>query len=231
MLPITWSKCAVGKTLILFAVTLVTSGVTWEVAKKKYQAEMDQQVEEIRDYYRERNTTVKLSKEADEAIDKLVEAHVEVLHEKTAEARQVAKDLLEEYGSRQATSQEARVTVPSIPKNPATKKIFTISEEEFYEEQSDEQEKESATYYEVDDVLVDGFDEPYDEYAHILGTDFLTEFKKAKRGGHESVFVRNLVLRTDYEVILSRKSYSQSVLGVVIPERERKRPMKFRQDD
>lgn len=244
-LPIVWSKCALIKSAALITVAFVSSNISWALAKRKYQAEMDEQVAQIKAYYKEASSKV-AEVVAEDVAEAAAEIHIQQLYKVEDDVLSQVKEqhglglsqVLADYGARQVTTNQVRVIDPEKDRLDEVEelvsrpgKIIVIEEDDFCSSSDfPEYEKLSCTYYEKDDVLVDGFGDPYDEYAHMLGTEFLTEFKKVGGAQEKMTFVRNHILHTDYEIYLNPSSYSEEVLGIQ-PERKRKAPLKFRDDD
>lgn len=74
-------------------------------------------------------------------------------------------------------------------------KIYVISPQEFGE--ISEYEKISLMYY-ADGVVTDDEREIVDDWADLIGPDFMTHFGEYE---DDSVFVRNTVLKADYEIL------------------------------
>lgn len=81
-------------------------------------------------------------------------------------------------------------------------KPFIISPEEFGE--LDDYEAESLTYY-ADGVLTDDWNEVIEDADEIVGEDFAEHFGEYE---DDSVFVRNPELKTDYEILLDVRKFS-----------------------
>lgn len=92
-------------------------------------------------------------------------------------------------------------------------KPFVISREEFDEEFL-HFDKITITYYEKDDVLADEQDEIIPDVEAVVGYDSLSRFGDMSDDDCV-VYVRNVRLGADYEIILAQESYAESVLGIV----------------
>ena len=208
------------------AVAAVSSVITWYVAREIFQAQVQEQVAEVKAYYK---------KKADKAeFDK---------SDLKKYAEQDINDTLEAYGQKQFTGGEARViehaklievnlVKEADPNRPLHKKSLPashiITKDTFYEDDDEDfpnQEKVSATFYKGDNTLVDQYDEVVENAKAILGEDFFTAI-----GGDDSqIWVRNTTLKLDYEIDLENGSYSIEVLGFEPPEKEARSPMRFRE--
>ena len=213
-------------TILTYAATAAVSAVvTWFVAKEIFEAQVQEQVAEVKAYYRKAKSTpeqVHTGSDPEPDVD----------------------DTLEKYGQKQFTGGEARVidhidrvlevtfTKEGDPNRPLHKKSLPashiITKDTFYEDSDEDfpnQEKVSATFYKGDNTLVDQYDEVVENAKAILGEDFFTAI-----GGDDSqIWVRNTTLKLDYEVDLENGSYSIEVLGFEPPEKEARSPMRFRE--
>ena len=208
------------------AVAAFSSVITWYVAREIFQAQVQEQVAEVKAYYK---------KKADKAeFDK---------SDLKKYAEQDINDTLEAYGQKQFTGGEARViehaklievnlVKEADPNRPLHLKSLPashiITKDTFYEDDDEDfpnQEKVSATFYKGDNTLVDQYDEVVENAKAILGEDFFT----AIGGDEDQIWVRNTTLKLDYEVDLERGSYAIEVLGFEPPEKEARSPMRFRE--
>lgn len=81
-------------------------------------------------------------------------------------------------------------------------KPYVIAPEEFGE--MDDYETVSLTYY-SDGVLTDDFDNEIEDVEGMVGEDSLDHFGEYE---DDSVFVRNDRYKTDYEILLDLRKYS-----------------------
>lgn len=208
------------------AVAAVSSVITWLVAREIFQAQVQEQVAEVKAYYK-----------------KKAETKPEPVHT-GSDLKKDVNDTLEKYGQKQFTGGDARVIehVDKVvevsvsnhrdPNRPIHKKSLPashiITKDTFYEDDDEDfpnQEKVSATFYKGDNTLVDQYDEVVENAKAILGEDFFTAI-----GGDDSqIWVRNTTLKLDYEVDLENGSYAIEVLGFKPPEKEARSPMRFRE--
>lgn len=79
---------------------------------------------------------------------------------------------------------------------------YVIPPEEFGEK--DDYETISLTYY-SDGVLTDDMDQPIEDVDDVVGKDSLEHFGEYE---DDSVFVRNDILRCDYEILLDNRRYA-----------------------
>lgn len=66
---------------------------------------------------------------------------------------------------------------------------------------------ESLNYYEGDKVLTDDWDNQIEDVENMVGIDFAEHFGEYE---DDSVFVRNDRLKTDYEILLDKRSYAET---------------------
>ena len=79
---------------------------------------------------------------------------------------------------------------------------YVISPDDF--DDNDEYDKETLTYY-ADNVLTDIMDERIENVDDLVGLESLTHFGEYEA---DSVYVRNDMLKTDYEICLDARNYS-----------------------
>ncbi len=104
-----------------------------------------------------------------------------------------------------------------------------ITMEEYYVANSKGFEKMVLTYYEKDDVLCDPNNEVVPVPEALLGPDGLLKFGNGS-GDPDTVYIRNPLTSTVYEVVMLHKSYQTEVLGVK-PERKRGKTRKVTKID
>lgn len=107
---------------------------------------------------------------------------------------------------------------------------YVISVDEYMEDSYDngtQYDKSTVTYFDGDNTLVDDREEIIPDIDRTLGINNLTRF------GHKSkdknvVYIRNERLETDFEVLLDRSSYTETVLGM---HEAKDSPRRFREDE
>ena len=102
-----------------------------------------------------------------------------------------------------AEEQKVRDEDPSLP--------YVVSLEEYMENESDHHQV-SLTFFAGDDVLTDEKDQPIDDVEHTIGETSLTRFGRGSKDS-KIVYVRNDKIDLDFEVILSKGSYTEEVMG------------------
>lgn len=194
----------------------ITASVTYTVVKDVFQRRQDKAIQEIRDYYKKKIE-----------VEKPEPSPVNTVGNDDPDSLERVTDLVKNRYHGDIVDDQVTSFEELRPVNRKMKDVYILTSEEFYQDDGDF-EKVSALYYEGDDVATDQFDEAMDDYSHILGTEFLTEF--VKEGANKRAYVRNTILKTDYEIDLIESSYAKEVLGYE-ERQEPNRPRKFRADD
>lgn len=127
-----------------------------------------------------------------------------------------------EKGKKAREEQEENKFV-NVPENSDHIKIRSITEWEYNDPYYNEFSKESLTYYQADDTLCD------DDYNAIdqdetVGSAHLDPFRQPIDDCPTYLYVRNMELCTDYEIVVDSGSYHEDVLGF-------KGPVKMEGDD
>lgn len=113
---------------------------------------------------------------------------------------------------------EVRMRKPERP--------YLITSQE-HDENEDEFEQSTLTYFEGDDVLLDSRDKPIPDPDMIVGDDNLLRFGVGS-GDPKVVYVRNERLKMDFEILKSEGKYTEEVLGFLKHSYEGPRNRKFR---
>lgn len=95
---------------------------------------------------------------------------------------------------------------------------YIISEEDYMDPNVfTEFNKNTLIYYEDDDTLATDRDEVVTEVEKLIGSSALTNFGNMS-GNKDTVFVRNVKLSSDFEIVREQGSYKEVVLG--LPEED-----------
>lgn len=175
-----------NKVAYLFAFSLgaaIGSAVAWRVLKTKYEKIAQEEIDSVKDMFARRNA----ENEEDE---------IELLSDRSSKevpsvTEYVAKLQDMKYNPEASVNEEVA----------ETKQPYVISPDEFGE--IDEYDTISLTYYE-DGVLTDELDEIVEDVDNIVGFESLTHFGEYE---DDSVFVRNDVMKADYEILLDPRPY------------------------
>lgn len=193
------------KGLLIFAAGLAVGAVTGAlVIKNKVLADAKAEVEEVREYYR--------SKQQERGIKEVEETKEEV--KETEETKEeTAKFDRNTYINYNKMAREYQTSKDSTFADDP----YIIDPEEFGE--NPEYDTMTLTYF-ADGVLVDDVDDLVDEPDVVVG---LENLKVLGDYGATSVYVRNDIYRTDYEVIKDDWNYSDIKEPVqTLPIKEKK---------
>ena len=197
------------KGLLIFAAGLAVGAVAGAVlVKNKVLADAKAEIEEVREYYRESRGVKEVEeveevKEVEKKEYKLKDIQIkdEAKTEKDyTNYNQIAKI----YTSKDKYEQD-------MHDDP-----FVIDPSEFGE--NPEYDTETLTYF-ADGVLVDDVDDVIEEPDIIVGLENLKVFEEF---GATSVYVRNDLYKTDYEIIRDDWNYSDLKEPVTPPVKEKK---------
>ena len=175
-------KDTLSKVLIFAVGAAIGSVVTWKLIETKYKRIADEEIESVKRTFAERYA--KVDEEPEETTMESSEETYE--HVRTNYADIVRNNYSEET-----------MTVGTKP--------YVIPPEEFGE--MDEYDQVSLTYY-ADGTLTDDRDYPVEDVDSVVGKDSLTHFGEYE---DDSVFVRNDMTKTDYEILLDPRRYSDVV--------------------
>ena len=198
------------KSLLIFAAGLAVGAVAGAVlVKNKVLADAKAEVEEVRKYYRESRGVVK---------------EVEEVKEKVEETIDHIQDLIDEHETQPKTAKEhtnySQITKMYMSKDefqtPMYDDPFVIDPSEFGE--NPEYDTETLTYF-ADGVLVDDVDDVIEEPDIVVGLENLKIFEEF---GATTVYVRNDIYKTDYEIIRDDWNYSDLKEPVEPPVKEKK---------
>ena len=193
------------KGLLIFAAGLAVGAVAGAViVKNKVLADAKAEVEEVRKYYRESRGVVEEKEEVKEVEKKEYEL-------KDIQVKDEPKTGLTNY---------SQITKMYMSKDefqsPMYDDPFVIDPSEFGE--NPEYDTETLTYF-ADGVLVDDVDDVIEEPDIVVGLENLKIFEEF---GATTVYVRNDIYKTDYEIIRDDWNYSDLKEPVEPPVKEKK---------
>lgn len=200
------------KGLLIFAAGLAVGAVAGAVlVKNKVLADAKAEIEEVRDYYRSQRGEVK--REEVEEVKEMVEETIDHI-----------QDLIEEHETKPKAEKEHtnynQITKMYMSKDefqtPMYDDPFVIDPSEFGE--NPEYDTETLTYF-ADGVLVDDVDDVIEEPDIVVGLENLKVFEEF---GATTVYVRNDIYKTDYEIIRDDWNYSDLKEPVEPPVKEKK---------
>ena len=193
------SKCVLSKVFLFALGASVGSLVTWKLMDEKYKQLADQEIESMREYYKEKyednyeqlsldDVLVETKEEFDENPD--------IDEEEVAECEQVSENAgYTNYADMVKLNREVKsVAMP-----------YVISPEDFTE--IPEYKAVSLLYF-SDGVLTNNQYEPIEDVDDVVRLDSLDHF-----GDYEddAVHVRNDRLKTDFEIILDPRKYADFI--------------------
>ena len=176
----------VSKILIFTAGAVIGSAVTYKLLNDKYTKRAEQEIKEMKEYYEGKYST-----DEDGSYDKWIKENPDFTESEKEEYRDIVKNYIGEKGG----SETMEIGTPP----------YVISPEEFDSE--DEYETVSLTYY-TDGVLADDDDEVIDDVENTVGKDFDKHFGEYE---DDSVFIRNEMLKTDYEILMDYRPFSEII--------------------
>ena len=193
------------KGLLIFAAGLAVGAVAGAViVKNKVLADAKAEVEEVRKYYRESRGVV-------EEVEEVKEVEKKEYELKDIQVKDEPKTGLTNY---------SQITKMYMSKDefqsPMYDDPFVIDPSEFGE--NPEYDTETLTYF-ADGVLVDDVDDVIEEPDIVVGLENLKIFEEF---GATTVYVRNDIYKTDYEIIRDDWNYSDLKEPVEPPVKEKK---------
>ena len=216
------------KGLLIFAAGLAVGAVAGAVIiKNKVLADAKAEIEEVREYYRE-SRGVKEVEEVKEKVEETIDRIQDLIEEHVEEVKEVEKkeyelkDILikDEPKTEKEYTNYNQIAKMYTSKNeyqtPMYDDPFVIDPSEFGE--IPEYDTETLTYF-ADGVLVDDVDDVIEEPDIVVGLENLKVFEEF---GATSVYVRNDIYKTDYEIIRDDWNYSDLKEPVEPPVKEKK---------
>lgn len=182
------------KGLFIFAAGLAIGAVAGAcVIKNKVLADAKEEIEEVREYYRSK---------AGETTDEVVE-EVKEVKEVVEEVKEVVQEIKNDSNKRTYVNYNKLASTYKPQEEPTRfDDPFIIDPSEFGEDP--EYDTMTLTYF-ADGVLVDDVDEVIEEPDIVVGLENLKVFEEF---GASSIYVRNDIYKTDYEVIRDDWNYS-----------------------
>ena len=198
------------KGLLIFAAGLAVGAVAGAViVKNKVLADAKAEIEEVREYYR--SARGKVNRENVEETEEVKEVEKKEYELKDIQVKDEPKTGLTNY---------SQITKMYMSKDefqtPMYDDPFVIDPSEFGE--NPEYDTETLTYF-ADGVLVDDVDDVIEEPDIVVGLENLKVFEEF---GATSVYVRNDIYKTDYEIIRDDWNYSDLKEPVEPPVKEKK---------
>lgn len=180
----------------------IGSVVTWKYIKHKYEQIAQDEIDSVKEVFLKRETDISLDEnsrsKAEHAKDK--PSVVEYA------ARLREQGYTTNYSNGEKNEKEESKPMRVLITRPlADNKPYVISPEEFGDQE--DYDKISLTYY-ADKRLADDNDELVEDVDNVVGLDSLNSFGEYE---DDSVFVRNDILKCDYEILLDQRKYSSVI--------------------
>lgn len=215
------------KGLLIFAAGLAVGAVAGAlVVKNKVLADAKAEIDEVRKYYRESRGVVEEVEEVKEKVEETIDHIQDLIEEHVEEVKEVEKkeyelkDIQIKDEPKTGLTNYSQITKMYISKDefqtPMYDDPFVIDPSEFGE--NPEYDTETLTYF-ADGVLVDDVDDVIEEPDIVVGLENLKIFEEF---GATTVYVRNDIYKTDYEIIRDDWNYSDLKEPVEPPVKEKK---------
>lgn len=193
--------------LVIFAVgAAIGSAVTWKLVKDKYAQIAQEEIDSVKEVYSKR-----------ESIGTVIGKEISEEGLKVKAQFNGEKPSLAEYAKK--LSKEGYINYSEIENQEEGEdeadKPYIIPPESFGE--LDDYDCVSLNYFEDEKILTNDWNEPIDNVDELVGLDSLNHFGEYE---NDSVFVRNDERKTDYEIILDWRKYSDVVNNPPCPEDE-----------
>lgn len=213
-----------GAGLLIGAAT--TYLTTREVLKKKYENIANEEIESVKATYSKRAKTTTESKKP--TLTSPLDIVKDEYHTKIAELGYIHRDEINalpdkvQYVSVDVLTVEERSgewpgsEIDVLVLERTDEVPYLITTDEFLDELQVEHEKFSLTWY-TDDILADDRDQVVEDVAGMVGRHNLECFGQGSDGPN-TIYVRNIRLKTDFEVSKDMVSYIDAVSGLDDPE-------------
>lgn len=188
-------KNTLSKLFIFVAGAAVGSVVTWKMLDEKYKKIAQDEIDSVKEVYRERNRHIEAHEETAQESVEITKAEIEKAEERVREYVDY-RTITKEYVSEEEHEEVDKMEGP---------RPRVIPPDEFGELYDYDQF--SLTYY-ADGVLTDEWDNPLEDVDDVVGLDSLQTFGKYEE---DSVFVRNDAMRADYEILRDPRDYADVI--------------------
>jgi hypothetical protein len=201
--------------LLTFSAGIIIGGVgayfvTNKLAKDKFEAELQAEIDDVKEYYK------LLRKEGQYSSPETVAPKSQ---------KETYKEIMDNYIYGEPVESTTYVEVTEEEEVIDKSKPYVISLKSYMEDRED-MDKQCVTYFEGDDVLCDDRETVIPDIETTIGNDACTKFGQDSED-ENVVYVRNEQINTDFEVVRDPRSFSEVVLGF----REEKEVRRMREDD
>lgn len=175
------------KSIIFLAGGAIGSLATWKLVKTKYEKIADEEIESMREYYKNKTCSEKSAEGLQEGIENPDELTIQKIKDRVQKLGEINKQIMNEE-----KEDEEDMGKPEV-----------IPPEESWEQ---DYPTLSLTYFEGDDVLADESDKIVVNIDELVGEDFASHFGEYEQ---DSVFVRNDKLGVYYEILRDYGTYAE----------------------
>lgn len=191
--------------VVSFAVgAAIGSAVTWKLVKNKYEQIAQEEIDDVRAYYKKRLEAFEEdeTEELPQNNDTAPTGYSKLTNDKPDIMEYAAKIKELQYADREDDQvEDEEENYVEEEEDSMKDEPYVISAEEFDEIGYD---TETLTYF-ADGVLTDWYNEPVDNPDEMVGSETLAKFDELADG--DTVFVRNDNHATDYEIQRDYRNY------------------------
>ena len=182
----------VNSILVFSFGVIIGSLITWKLVKTKYERIAQAEIDSVKEVFSKRKTEESSDKNEEEPKEE--EKIIPKLSEKPSLAEYAKLLNKEGYTDYSKKEEKGGSIMDGEP--------YVITPDDFGDVPG--YDTESLVYY-ADGVVTDTFSNVIDNVDDIIGEDSLTHFGEYE---DDSVFVRNDALKTDYEILLDTRNFS-----------------------
>lgn len=182
----------------------VGSSVTWYYTKTKYEHLAAEEIESVKEVFSRKRTAPEESAERGEAFARGFREGIDEATPQRSNMKQNSPRT-ERTDYTKYSVKKPVVVDKEKEEDEAMVRPYVISPEEFGE--NDEYDKIGLKFY-ADKVLTDDDDEKVEDVDNVVGLDAVNHFGEYE---DDSVYVRNNRLKTDYEILLDLRNYTDVV--------------------
>ena len=181
--------------IIFVAGAAIGSAVTYKIVKTKYERILQEEIDDVKATYANREITVK------DVVEACVENNIDVNFDirPTEEEREEYESIVKSENYLGYTTEK----ISNEKEEPDMVKPYVISPGEVGD---CDYPVISLTYYEGDEILTDEYDKIISNVDELVGEDFADHFGEYE---DDSVFVRNEEQEVDYEILKDYRSYAE----------------------
>lgn len=185
-------KGTLSNLLIFTAGAAIGSVVTWKVIEGRYKKLVQEEVDSMDEYYRNKYGVEETEEDEENNVDSNTQIDI----------REYAAKLVKENYTNYSGAPKIEEKSKEVDD---VEKPYVISPEEFGELHG----YETVTlYYHADGVLTDDQHEPVEDADDVVGDDFATHFGEYE---DDSVFIRNDAKCVDYEILYDPSTYHSGI--------------------